>query len=176
MAWIHDGRLQWASRDIGAQDRIAIAGFGKGGGIGVANAPGPAREGPRRVGWSHGGRSVSAERRGVSCLRPRCIWRRLERGQRLRSSAQSRGQWPEWGKCTGQAASRFRHVLQLRKHILRPIPPLPKRHRQPRATLLLELYQPTHAPASGVACPIVCRALPPLPAWHASSAISPSPH
>ena len=117
---------------------MAMAGFGKGGGIGVADAPGPApREGPaeadpvdrRQVkrlrvltvfaaqaqdavmvlnelqenleraprGLVPWGRSVSAERRGVSCLRPRCIWRRLETRQRLRSSAQSRGQWPEWG-------------------------------------------------------------------------------
>ena len=54
--------------------------------------------------------------------------------------------------------------------------PLSNRCRQPRASLLLELHQSTHAPASGVACPIAHRVLPQLPAWRADSAISPSSH
>ena len=53
--------------------------------------------------------------------------------------------------------------------------PLPNRHRQPRAALPLELHQPTDTPASGVACPLGGRALPPLSAWDADSAIFASP-
>ena len=60
VAWIHDGRLQWASRDIGAQDRMAMAGFGKGGGIGVADAPGPAPAQPRQILWTGGKSSACA--------------------------------------------------------------------------------------------------------------------